>query len=64
MYTPIMWAEPNKLKHLSEKRVSNHAKDNRVKYTKSKAYAYKTKLFDALHRPVAFLRMLKISFNT
>jgi hypothetical protein len=64
MYSPIMWAEPNKLKHLKEKRVSKHKAVNQVKSSESRTYPYKFKFFDAFYRPVVFLRMLKISFNT
>jgi hypothetical protein len=63
MYSPIMWAEPNKLKHLKEKRALEYKEANKAEKHEVTSYTSKLSLFEIFYKPIEYLRTLKISLN-
>ena len=63
MYSPIMWAEPNKLNHLKEKRELERKGHSLIDKPLKKHYNSRFIIFDVFRKPTSYLRMLKISFT-
>ena len=61
MYTPTMWANPNKLKDIQAKRETEHLDDTQIKKYVKKRNNQRASFFEALFKPFALVRLLKIS---
>ena len=61
MYSPIMWANPNNLKHIKEEKKIEHTFDNQMEAVEKKQINSKENFFERLYKSLALGRLFKIS---
>ena len=61
MYSPTMWANPNNLELIKEKKEIEYLDDAQMKIIEKKQISPKKTFFELFYKSFAFLRFFKIS---
>lgn len=64
MYTPTTWAAPDKLKHLSEKRIVERQNQIQVKGDTNNTINFKQRITEIFKAPFSFAKTVKVSLSS
>jgi|GEM_PF-5724453 len=64
MYTPITWAEPDKLKHLREKRTVERSTQTPLNLNTNNSKSLKNSILEVFTKPLGFAKTMKVSLSS